>query len=66
MAKKVKLIAKIPLLRFGLPQSEGQTLELDKNQADELIDLGYAEVYTGEVKDEAPASDDTSTDKAEA
>jgi len=63
MAKKVKLRALLPLLRYGLPQSEGQTVELEKNQADELIEAGYAELFKAESKEDAAA--DESADTAE-
>lgn len=59
MAKKIKLIALLPLLRFGLPQSEGQIVEVEKNQADELIESGYAELY------KANSKEDVSTDVTE-
>lgn len=50
MAKKVKILALLPLLAFGLPQSEGQVAEVEKKQADEIIEAGYAELYVAPKK----------------
>jgi len=50
MAKKVKILALLPLLAFGLPQSEGQVAEVEKKQADEMIEAGYAELYVASKK----------------
>lgn len=50
MAKKVKILALLPLLAFGLPQSEGQVAEVEKKQADEIIEAGYGELYVAPKK----------------
>jgi len=51
---KIKIIALLPLLAFGLPQSEGQTVTVEKKQADEMIEAGYAKVYTGKDVEATP------------
>jgi len=51
MAKKIKIEALLPLLKFGLPQSEGQTVSLEKKQADEIIEAGYAKLWKKEVSE---------------
>ena len=50
MAKKVKILALLPLFAFGLPQSEGQVAEVEKKQADEIIEAGYGELYVAPKK----------------
>lgn len=51
MAKKVeqskafiKLVALLPLVRFGLPYREGMEFETNANLAEELVESGYAEL----------------------
>ena len=51
MAKKVKILALLPLFAFGLPQSEGQIAEVEKKQADEIIEAGYGELYVAPKKE---------------
>lgn len=57
MAKKIKIVALLPLLAFGLPQSEGQSVSVEKKQADEIIEAGYAKLYVA-VKGEVPAEEE--------
>lgn len=45
MAKKIKIEALLPLHRYGLPQSEGQTVSLEGKQAKEIIEAGYAKLF---------------------
>jgi hypothetical protein len=44
MAKTIKVEALLPLFSFGLPHREGQNVELDEKQANELIEAGYAKL----------------------
>jgi hypothetical protein len=62
---KIKLIALLPLLAFGLPQSEGQVVSVEKKQADEMIEAGYAKVHTGkdvETSPEVPVEEPVKTE----
>lgn len=52
MAKKL-ILALLPLVAFGLPTRDGQEVELDEKQADELVELGYAKIV--DKKEEAKA-----------
>ena len=66
MAKKIKIVALLPLLAFGLPQSEGQSVSIEKKQADELIEAGYAKLYVvskGEVLTEEEGNDEEGADE---
>lgn len=61
MAKKIKIVAVLPLLAYGLPQSEGQSVSVEKKQAEEIIEAGYAKLYTavkGEVVLEEEGTDE--------
>ena len=62
MAKKIKIVALLPLLAFGLPQSEGQSVSIEKKQADELIEAGYAKLYVA-FKGEVPAEEEASEEE---
>lgn len=53
---KVLIIALLPLLKFGLPQSEGQEVSIEKKQADEIIEAGYAKLVS-DVKAEQKAKE---------
>jgi len=50
MAKLVKILALLPLFPFGFPNREGQELEVEKKQADELIAAGYAQLVVVKVE----------------
>jgi len=65
MAKKIKIIALLPLLKFGLPQSEGQSVSLEKKQAEEIIESGYAELFVASKKEETEEETDDSLDQEE-
>ena len=68
MAKKIKIVALLPLLAFGLPQSEGQSVSVEKKQADEIIGAGYGKLYVvskGEVLTEEEVADEEGTDEEE-
>lgn len=54
----VKIKAVLPLLRFGLPQSEGQVAEVEKKLATEIVDLGYATFCNSK---DAPVTTDADT-----
>jgi hypothetical protein len=43
MANKL-ILALLPLVAFGLPTRDGQEVEVDEKQADELVELGYAKI----------------------
>jgi hypothetical protein len=62
---KVKIVALLPLYRFGLPQSEGQEVELDSKQAEEIIEAGYAEKKGKDVKNSAEDTQETKENTAE-
>jgi hypothetical protein len=65
MAKKIKIVALLPLLAYGLPQSEGQSVSVEKKQADEIIEAGYAKLYTavkGEVLIEEEGTEEEGVD----
>jgi hypothetical protein len=51
---KVLVLALVPLVCVGLPTRDGQEVELDKKQADELVELGYVKVV--DKKAEAKAA----------
>lgn len=51
---KVLVLALIPLTCVGLPTRDGQEVELDEKQADELVELGYVKVV--DKKAEAKAA----------
>lgn len=41
---KILIIALLPLFAFDLPYRDGQELEVEQKQADELIEAGYAKL----------------------
>ena len=51
----IKIIALLPLFRFSLPQSEGQEVEVDEVQGNEIIELGYARLASEVEAEEAAA-----------
>jgi F0F1-type ATP synthase epsilon subunit len=66
MAKKIKIVALLPLLAFGLPQSEGQVAEVEKMQADEIIGAGYGELYVAPKKVDVVADAGVESDEPDA
>lgn len=69
MAKKIKIEALLPLLAYGLPQSEGQTVLLPEKQALEVIEAGYGKLCIALSKEKTDGSaavdaKDLNTDKA--
>lgn len=74
MAKKIKIEALLPLLVFGLPQSEGQTVSVEKKQAEEIIEAGYAKLFVakketteqeGSEEQEEEGSEEETTEEQE-
>jgi membrane protein involved in colicin uptake len=61
MSKKL-IIAILPLIPFGFPHREGQTLECDSKQADEMIEAGYAKDVKAEAKSKQDAEDKAKAD----
>lgn len=46
MSKKfITIIALLPLIPFGFPHREGQTLKIDEDRGREIIEAGYAKEH---------------------
>ena len=56
MGKKIKntveIIADLPLIGFGLPTSEGQTVEVSEDLASEIVAAKYGRYADGKVADQ--------------
>jgi hypothetical protein len=63
--KTLVIIALLPLARFGFPHREGQELEVEKKQAEEIIQAGFGKLAV-DVKAEEEAKAKAAEEEAKA